>query len=63
MIIWYHKDPFLTSPIPQTSFLVGFFFAVSYSKTALATTNNIEVCPEKKISPKQPLTNKKLEQM
>ena len=25
-----------TSPIPQTSFLVGTFFAVSYSKTALA---------------------------
>ena len=24
------------SPIPQTSFLVGTFFAVSYSKTALA---------------------------
>ena len=24
-----------TSPIPQSSFLVGTFFAVSYSKTAL----------------------------
>ena len=27
----------LQSPIPQTSFLVGTFFAVSYSKTALVT--------------------------
>ena len=25
-----------TSPIPQTNFLVGTFFAASYSKTALA---------------------------
>ena len=36
-----HKDQFRIvqnlqmSPIPQTSFLVGAFFAVSYSKTAL----------------------------
>ena len=36
-----HKDQFglvqnlQMSPIPQTNFLVGTFFAVSYSKTAL----------------------------
>ena len=32
--IWYHSEPW-DVPIPQASFLVGTFFAGSYSKTAL----------------------------
>ena len=32
------------SPIPQTSFLVGTFFAVSYSKLALVATVSRLVC-------------------
>jgi hypothetical protein len=34
--IWYHSEP-LDVPIFQTSFLVGTFFAASYSKTALVS--------------------------
>ena len=42
MLIQYQFGIIQTFPIPQTSFLLGTFFAASYSKAALV--NNLNIC-------------------
>ena len=45
-----------TSPIPQTSFLVGTFFVASYSNIAVNTNSNLNCLVRLQMNPKVPTT-------